>query len=293
MPGSGISVAGVISGLERVFMVLKEQEDTFDAVAISSVISVPREFHQAYFDAAGKMVNPWGGIEAMLTHAISSRFDVPSAHSPMFEAEDISNQDPGVVDPRMAAEAISLTFFESVLKGLHKSPHIVTESSRMSEPGVISAADAYAAGTWNAERRVIARIEHGPKGANPRCIVTNPEGDAQDLYEKLYCARGDMENRIKEQQLDLFADRTSCHKWWPNQFRLLLSSLAYALVETIRRLGLAGTEMARAQAGTIRLKLLKIGAVIVRNTRRVRFQLSSACPYKALFTLVAARLDPG
>ena len=152
---------------------------------------------------------------------------------------------------------------------------------------------AYAAGTWNAERRVIARIEHGPKGANPRYIVTNLEGDAQDLYEKLYCARGDMENRIKEQQLDLFADRTSCHKWWPNQFRLLLSSLAYALVETIRRLGLAGTEMARAQAGTIRLKLLKIGAVIVRNTRRVRFQLSSACPDKALFTLVAARLDPG
>ena len=152
---------------------------------------------------------------------------------------------------------------------------------------------AYAAGTWNAERRVIARIEHGPKGANPRYIVTNLESDAQDLYEKLYCARGDMENRIKEQQLDLFADRTSCHKWWPNQFRLLLSSLAYALVETIRRLGLAGTEMARAQAGTIPLKLLKIGAVIVRNTRRVRFQLSSACPDKALFTLVAARLDPG
>ena len=116
---------------------------------------------------------------------------------------------------------------------------------------------AYAAGTWNAERRVIARIEHGPKGANPRYIVTNLEGDAQDLYEKLYCARGDMENRIKEQQLDLFADRTACHKWWPNQFRLLLSSLAYALVETIRRLGLAGTEMARAQAGTIRLQALE------------------------------------
>ena len=83
-------------------------------------------------------------------------------------------------------------------------------------------------------------------------------------YEKLYCARGDMENRIKEQQLDLFADRTSCHKWWPNQFRLLLSSLAYTLLETIRRIGLAGTDMARAQVGTIRLKLLKIGAVILR-----------------------------
>jgi hypothetical protein len=151
----------------------------------------------------------------------------------------------------------------------------------------------YAAGTWNAERRVIARIEHGPKGANPRYIVTNLDGGAQDLYEKLYCQRGDMENRIKEQQLDLFADRTSCHKWWPNQFRLLLSSLAYTLIETIRRLGLAGTGMARAQCGTIRLKLLKIGAVIVRNTRRVRFHLSGACPDKALFMLVAARLVPG
>ena len=152
---------------------------------------------------------------------------------------------------------------------------------------------AYAAGTWNAERRVIARIEHGPKGANPRYIVTNLEGRGQDLYEKLYCARGDMENRIKEQQLDLFADRTSCHKWWPNQFRLLLSSLAYTLIETIRRLGLAGTGMARAQCATIRLKLLKIGAVIVRNTRRVRFHLSGACPDKALFMLPAARLVPG
>jgi hypothetical protein len=151
----------------------------------------------------------------------------------------------------------------------------------------------YAAGTWSAERRVIARIEHGAKGANPRYVVTNLDGDGQGLYEKLYCARGDMENRIKEQQLDLFADRTSCHNWWPNQFRLLLSSLAYTLLETIRRIGLAGTDMARAQAGTIRLKLLKIGAVITRNTRRVRFHLSSACPDKTLFTLVAARLDPG
>jgi len=151
----------------------------------------------------------------------------------------------------------------------------------------------YAAGTWKTERRVIARIEHGAKGANPRYIVTNLDGEAQDLYENLYCQRGDMENRIKEQQLDLFADRTSCHGWWANQFRLLLSSMAYALIETIRRLGLAGTEMARAQAGTIRLKLLKIGAVIVRNTRRVRVHLSSACPDKALFMLVAERLTPG
>ena len=115
----------------------------------------------------------------------------------------------------------------------------------------------------------------------------------QALYEKLYCARGDMENRIKEQQLDLFADRTSCHKWWANQFRLLLSSLAYALIETIRRTGLKGSDLARAQAGTIRLKLLKIGAVVIRNTRRVRLHLSSACPDKAAFINTAERLDTG
>ena len=152
---------------------------------------------------------------------------------------------------------------------------------------------AYAAGAWKTTRRVIARLEHGPKRDNPRCIVTNLDGEAQDLYEKLYCARGDMENRVKEQQLDLFADRSSCHKWWPNQFRLLLSSLAYTLLETIRRLGLQGIDMARARAGTIRLKLLKIGAVILRNSRRVRVHLSSACPDKALFIQAAEKLNPG
>lgn len=92
-------------------------------------------------------------------------------------------------------------------------------------------------------------------GANPRYVVTNLHQTPKWIYTKLYCARGDMENRIKEQQLNLFADRTSCHDWWANQFRLLLSSLAYGLLETIRRVGLAGTELARAQAGTIRLKL--------------------------------------
>ena len=150
---------------------------------------------------------------------------------------------------------------------------------------------SYAAGSWKRTRRVIVKAEHRRQGANPRYIVTNIEGDAQALYDTLYCARGDMENRIKEQQLDLFADRTSCHQWWPNQFRLLLASLAYTLLETIRRVGLRGTELARAQCGTIRLKLLKIGAVIVRNTKRVRFQLSSAYPYQALFVTAAARLD--
>ena len=89
-------------------------------------------------------------------------------------------------------------------------------------------------------------------------MVTSLEGDSQALYDRLYCARGDMENRIKEQQLDLCADRTSCHHWWANQFRLLLASLAYTLIETIRRVGLKGTELARAYVGTIRLKLFNI-----------------------------------
>jgi hypothetical protein len=90
--------------------------------------------------------------------------------------------------------------------------------------------------------------------------------------------------------MDMFSDRTSCHNWWPNQLRLLLSSLAYILVESLRRLGLRETELAKAQCGTIRLKLLKIGAVLTRNTRRVRMHLASGCPYKPLFWLVARRL---
>lgn len=151
----------------------------------------------------------------------------------------------------------------------------------------------YGAATWDRERRVIVKAEHSGRGSNPRYVVTNLEGDDQELYDRLYCARGDMENRIKEQQLGLFADRTSCHKWWPNQFRLLLSSIAYVLLESIRRLYLSGTELGRCQVDTIRLKLLKIGAVIIRNTRRVRVLLSSSYPYQSLFGHVAARLVPG
>jgi len=151
----------------------------------------------------------------------------------------------------------------------------------------------YAAQTWDQPRRVIAKAEHGDLGSNPRFVVTNLDGAAQMLYDDVYCARGEMENRIKEQQLDLFADRTSCHHWWPNQLRLLLSGLAYTLLEAIRRLALQGTELARAQCGTIRLKLLKIGAVVVRNTRRVRLILSSGYPLQALFFQAVARLASG
>lgn len=149
----------------------------------------------------------------------------------------------------------------------------------------------YAAGTWDKKRRVIVKVEHSSKGSNPRFVVTNLTGEARQLYDDIYCARGDMENRIKEQQLDLLADRTSCHRWWPNQFRLLLSGLAYMLVEGIRRLALTGTELARAQCGSIRLKLLKIGAVVLRNTRRVQLLMSSNYPHKKLFFKIATRLS--
>jgi hypothetical protein len=149
----------------------------------------------------------------------------------------------------------------------------------------------YAAGSWDRERRVIAKAEHLPGRSNPRFIVTNLDGDPRHLYEDVFCARGEMENRIKEQQLDLFADRTSCHNWWPNQWRLLLASLAYTLMAHIRRVGLQGTAMARATCGSIRLKLLKIGAVVLRNTRRVRLLLSSAYPSQAFFWEVARRLS--
>ena len=151
----------------------------------------------------------------------------------------------------------------------------------------------YAAQTWDTPRRVIVKAEHSARGSNPRFVVTNLTGKAQRIYDRLYCARGEMENRIKEQQLGLFADRTSCHTWWANQFRLLLSSLAYTLLETIRRVALHGTARARAQGGTLRLKLLRIGAIVLRNTRRIRLLLSSAYPNRELFCLVAARLKPG
>jgi hypothetical protein len=149
----------------------------------------------------------------------------------------------------------------------------------------------YKAKTWDKQRRVIAKAEHSARGANPRYVLTNLEAGAQRLYDTIYCARGEMENRIKEQQLGLFSDRTSCHAWWANQFRLLLSSAAYVLLESLRRLGLSATDLARAQVGTIRLRLLKIGAVITRNTRRIRLWLSSSFPLQELFCSCLTRFS--
>ena len=148
----------------------------------------------------------------------------------------------------------------------------------------------YAAATWDRPRRVILKAEHNTSGANPRFVVTNLPGQPQGLYDQLYCQRGDMENRIKEQQLGLFAGRTSCHDFLANQFRLLLSSAAYVLIQSLRRLGLTGTELAKAQAGTIRLKLLKIGARITCSLRRIVLHLASGYPLQALFLRILDRL---
>jgi len=148
--------------------------------------------------------------------------------------------------------------------------------------------------SWSCERRVVGKAEYLAKGANPRFVVTSiasEEKDARTLYEDFYCARGDMENRIKEQQLGLFADRTSTAWMRSNQLRLYFSSFAYILAQTLRRLGLQGTELAQAQCDTIRLKLFKIGAQIQVTVRKVWISFSESYPYLSLFQKVFARLQ--
>lgn len=146
--------------------------------------------------------------------------------------------------------------------------------------------------SWSCERRVIGKAEHLAKGENPRFVVTSLTTlDARALYEDLYCARGDMENRIKEQQLALFADRTSCHEMRSNQLRLYFSSFAYVLMQTLRRLGLEGTAMAKAQCDTIRLKLFKIGAQIRISVRRVWIAFSDSYPHADMFRRILYKLQ--
>jgi hypothetical protein len=148
--------------------------------------------------------------------------------------------------------------------------------------------------SWSRERRVVAKAEHLAKGANPRFVVTSLKAQdraAKPLYEEDYCGRGEMENRIKEQQLHLFADRTSAATMRANQVRLFCSSIAYVRLEALRRLGLAGTELAEAQCLTIRLKLLKIGALVRVTVRKVWVKMSSGCPYADVFRQVHANLS--
>ncbi|MEW5968034.1 MAG: transposase, partial [Pseudomonadota bacterium] len=146
--------------------------------------------------------------------------------------------------------------------------------------------------SWDVERRVVTRLEYGSQGTNPRFVVTNLDAPAADLYDRLYCQRGEAENRIKEAQLDLFGTRASCHKFLANWLRLMFAALAYTLMQRLREIALAGTELARATAGTIRVRLLKIGAAILRNTRRVRIMLASNHPLRAVFLHAAGALSP-
>jgi hypothetical protein len=157
--------------------------------------------------------------------------------------------------------------------------------------------------SWSRARRIVAKAEHLAKGPNPRFVVTSlaaAEIDARTLYEDVYCARGDVENRIKEQQLDLFADRTSAATMCANQLRLWFASFAYVLLDALRRIGLKHTQFARATCGTIRLKLLKIGAQVRLSVRRIKVAMlaaprrpprsslgarQAACPYQAEYHL--------
>jgi hypothetical protein len=146
---------------------------------------------------------------------------------------------------------------------------------------------------WSAERRVVAKAEWITGKANPRFVVTllsKARIGARKLYENLYCACGELENRIKECQADLFADRTPAATMRTNQLRHWFASMAYVLLCALRRIGLAGTDLAEATCGTIRLKLLKIGALVTRSVRRLKVAFASACPARGIFAIAAHRL---
>jgi hypothetical protein len=168
------------------------------------------------------------------------------------------------------------------------------KAKRTGQPARVFADFAYRTRkSWSAKRRVIGKAEWTNGGANPRFIVTNAHatnGDARFLYEDVYCQRGEMENRLKECQGDLFADRTPAPTMRANQLRLWLASFAYVLMCAVRRIGLTGTKLAAATCGTIRLKLLKIGALVTISVRRVKLAFASACPERDVFELAARRL---
>ena len=151
---------------------------------------------------------------------------------------------------------------------------------------------SYAADSWDRERRIVTRLEFGAQGNNPRFVVTNLDLPADKLYDDLYCQRGEAENRIKETQLDLFGTRASSHRFLANWLRVMFAALAYTLMQRLRAIALANTDLARATAATIRVKLLKIGAAVVRNSRRVRILFASHHPMRDTFLTAAQALAP-
>ena len=196
----------------------------------------------------------------------------------------------------------------SYLVGLAKNPRLEALAQPLMEQAKALAVDpkdrprvfgefCYAAATWDQARRILAKAEYLPARRpdekakeNFRFLVTNLSGDTQPLYEQTCCQRGQVENRIKEQQLGLFADRTSCHNFEANQLRVLLSAAAYVLIEHLRRTELVGTELEKAQVSTLRLKLLKIGGRVLVSARRIVLHLASSFPLQDLFRRLAARL---
>ena len=149
----------------------------------------------------------------------------------------------------------------------------------------------YSARSWKRPRLMVARLEYGEQGPNPRFVISSRWDEGHRLYYEQYCARGDMENRIKDQQLDLFAKRTSSSVWWGNQWRLILSGFAYVFYERLRD-RLTETPLARMTVHNLRLKLIKVGAVVLRNTRRIRLLVSEAYAYPDIFSALVAKLRP-
>ncbi len=147
----------------------------------------------------------------------------------------------------------------------------------------------YCAKSWNKQRRIIGKAEYNHKGDNKRFIITTLSESSEMVYKNVYCPRGNMENKIKE-QFELFSYRTSCHEWWPNQFRVLLAGLSYILIENLRAIYLKETQLFTSQINTIRLKLFKIGAVICKNTRRIMIYISSSYPYQNIFQNLVTKL---
>ena len=188
------------------------------------------------------------------------------------------------------------------LFGLQRNERLVSEiAAELADAGVESGTTGKPArrftdflwttrDSWSRRRRVIAKAEWTAGEANPRFLVTSLAGEARQLYEQRYCARGEMENRIKECQLDLFADRTSAHTMRANQLRLWFASLAYVLLCALRRIGLAGTQFARASCATIRLKLLKLGAWVAVSVRRIKIAMASGYPWYREWGSAQARL---
>jgi hypothetical protein len=149
----------------------------------------------------------------------------------------------------------------------------------------------YAAASWSRQRRVVTRLEWGSQGCNPRFVVTNLDHPPEQIYDDIYCQRGEAENRIKEAQIGLFATRTSCHYFAANQLRVLLAALAYVLIERMRAIALQGTELATAQIDTLRIRLLKLAAVVTRNSRRIRLYFASNWPSAAIFAKAMRTLN--